>query len=170
MSPFQHAARWVGAAAVGMMLAAGASLPASASTTPLELASSSPAEGQALSSPPSSVRLQFAQQLDDRDVTIGVACNGAPANTGEATPDPDGRSVEASLSGTQAGTCTVSYTVQSSTGGLITDSYDFTIEEQAETAETTESAAATTAPDASRCRCRCGCRLRRPGDQHPGLR
>ena len=125
-----------------------------------------------MSSPPSSVRLQFAQQLDDRDVTIGVACNGTPANTGEATPDPDGRSVEASLSGTQAGTCTVSYTVQSSTGGLITDSYEFTIEEQAETAETTESPrrdhGGDHAPDDTDPMPTA--RLRRPGDQHPGLR
>ncbi len=149
MSPFTHAARWAGAAAVGMMLAAGASLPASASTAPLELASSSPAEGQALSAPPSSVRLQFAQQLDGREVTIAVACNGTPANTGEAAPDPDGRSVVASLSGTQAGTCSVSYRVQSSTGAPINDSYEFTIEEQAETVASTEASQATTAPDTS---------------------
>lgn len=154
MSPFHHAARWVGAAAVGLLVAAGASLPASATSTPLTLASSSPAEDQVLTAPPSSVRLQFAQQLDGRDVTIAVACNGSPANTGEAAPDPDGRSVLASLSGTQPGVCTVSYQVPSASGAPISDSYEFTIQEQAESTPSTvasdDSAADTAAPSSTK--------------------
>ena len=152
MSSFRHAARWIGAAVAGVVVAAGPALPSSAAA-PIELASSSPAADQSLSSPPSAVRLQFNQQLEGRDVTIGVGCNGTPANTGAAVSDPDGRSVEAPLSGTQEGTCNVTYTVASVTGAPITGSYEFTIEAAPEETTTTvaegETTAATTPDDTS---------------------
>ena len=71
MSSFRHAARWAGAAVVGMLLAAAPGPSASATTPgPIELDSSSPAKDQSLDTHPSAVRLVFAQELTNNDVTI----------------------------------------------------------------------------------------------------
>jgi copper transport protein len=148
MSPFRHAARLVGAAVAGLLLAAAPGLPSFAASSPIELASSSPAADQSLSAPPSSVRLQFAQALDGREVGIAVACGGLPANVGAPAPDPDGRSVEATLTGTQVGTCNVSWTV-ASTPAPIAGSYSFVIEAAADPSETTTPSSETSDTDAT---------------------
>jgi putative copper export protein/methionine-rich copper-binding protein CopC len=144
MSSIRHAARWAGAAVVGMLLATTPGLSAAATATPgpIELASSSPAKDQSLDAHPSTVRLVFAQDLGDNTVDIVVACNGQPAAVGDVARDPDGRSVEASLSGTQVGDCSVTWTVPSATGQPITGNYGFTIEAAADQTETTEPAGA----------------------------
>lgn len=128
-----------------MFLAAAPGLSASATTpAPVALASSSPASDQSLDAHPESVRLVFAQDLGDSAVEIVVVCNGTPAAVGTVAPDPDGRSVDAPLSGTQVGTCNVSWTVASATGQRIPGSYSFTIEPAADETETTESPDAAT--------------------------
>jgi putative copper export protein/methionine-rich copper-binding protein CopC len=129
------------------MLLAAAPGPSAAATTapgPIELASSSPAKDQSLDDHPSSVRLVFAQDLGDNTVDIVVACNGQPAAVGDVAHDPDGRSVEATLSGTQVGDCSVTWTVPSATGQPITGNYGFTIEAAADETDTTEPAGSDT--------------------------
>jgi copper transport protein len=128
-----------------MFLAAAPGLSASATTpAPVELASSSPASEQSLDDHPSLVRLVFTQDLGANTVDIVVVCNGQPAAVGDVARDPDGRSVEASLSGTQVGTCSVTWTVPSATGQPIAGNYSFTIEPAADETETTEAADADT--------------------------
>jgi putative copper export protein/methionine-rich copper-binding protein CopC len=137
MSPFRHAARWAGAAVVGTLLAAVPGLSASATTpSPVELASSSPASDQTLDDHPSLVRLVFSQDLGGNAVDIVVVCNGTPAEVGDVAPDPDGRSVDAPLAGTQVGACSVTWSVPSATGQPITGNYSFTIDAAADEAET----------------------------------
>lgn len=152
MSSFRHAARWVGAAVAGIVLAAAPGLSASATPpVPLDLASSSPKQDQSLDAHPSSVRLVFAQDIGDRAIEISVVCGGQPATVGEPARDPDGKSIDASLSGTTVGSCVLAWTVPSTTGQPLTENISFTIEAAADETETTDApdttATATTAAE-----------------------